>query len=205
MRLVAGGLHLAGQDRDAVRAAIAVLRDHKVDMVFPGHCTGDEAIREMRGRMPDRVIPLAAGMVIDGCRGAVARKNTGETRSRIGLIRCGEKRDGCRHVVPTCLKTTTQGFAGAEDPELMGVFTCRCPGDNVVALAKILKAKGAEVVHWCTCTFARREEGKWVLGGGFCDHADALLERISREAGIRCVKGTAHLPAGYVPETFGSE
>ncbi len=66
MRLVAGGLHLAGQDRDAVRAAIAVLRDHKVDMVFPGHCTGDEAIREMRERMPDRVIPLAAGMVIDG-------------------------------------------------------------------------------------------------------------------------------------------
>ncbi len=123
--------------------------------------------------------------------------------TRIGLIRCEKNETGCPLTgCLTSLKTASQGFAGTEDPELMGVFTCRCPGDNVVALAKILKAKGAEVVHWCTCAFAHREEGKWVRGGGFCDHVDALLERISRDAGIRCVKGTAHLPEGYVPETF---
>jgi hypothetical protein len=31
---------------------------------------------------------------------------------------------------------------------------------------------------------------------------DALLERITREADIPCVKGTAHLPSSYALEVF---
>jgi NifU-like protein involved in Fe-S cluster formation len=49
-------------------------------------------------------------------------------------------------------------------------------------MAKILKSKGADTIHFCTCTFARREDGKWVAGGGFCDHVDTILQRISSEA-----------------------
>ncbi len=126
--------------------------------------------------------------------------------TKIGLIRCEKNESGCPLTgCLTSLKTATQGFSREQDPELIGVFTCRCPGENAVPLARILKAKGAEVIHWCTCAFAHKEEGAWVAGHGFCDHVDAILQRVAREAGIRCVKGTAHLPAGYVPETFVSE
>ncbi len=65
IRLLAGGLHLAGHNGAAVREAIRILREHAVKKVFPGHCTGTGAIREMREAMPDRVTPLAAGMIID--------------------------------------------------------------------------------------------------------------------------------------------
>jgi len=100
------------------------------------------------------------------------------------------------------LKGTEQAFSFYESAELIGVFTCRCPGDKVVAMAKILKSKGAEAIHFCTCAFAHREDGKWVMGGGFCDHLDMLLRGISEEVGIPCLKGTAHLPEGYVVEVF---
>ncbi|MEW5949118.1 MAG: CGGC domain-containing protein [Thermodesulfobacteriota bacterium] len=123
--------------------------------------------------------------------------------AKIGLIRCGKNEKRCP--LTGCLqsmKSTTQGFARYPDTELVGVFTCRCPGDGVVELAKILKSKGADVIHLCTCTFAHREDGKWVAGGGFCAGVDDILKRIAREAEITCVKGTAHLPEGYQPEVF---
>ncbi|GLI35244.1 CGGC domain-containing protein [Desulforhabdus amnigena] len=123
--------------------------------------------------------------------------------AKIGLMRCEKNEVRCP--LTGCLnslKNVEQGFDRYEDAELVGVFTCRCPGEDAVDLAKILKSKGAEVIHWCTCAFARREDGKWVLGGGFCDHLDAILERVSREVQIPCVKGTAHLPQGYRPEVF---
>ncbi|MDD5451893.1 MAG: CGGC domain-containing protein [Desulfovibrionales bacterium] len=123
--------------------------------------------------------------------------------AKIGLIRCEKNEKRCP--LTGCLqsmKNTTQAFARYADAELVGVFTCRCPGEGVVELSKILKSKGAEVIHWCTCTFARQENGKWVAGGGFCDSVDTILNRISQEAEITCVKGTAHLPEGYQPKVF---
>ncbi len=123
--------------------------------------------------------------------------------AKIGLIRCekNEKRcplTGCLH----CLESRSQGFAGHETTQLIGLFTCRCPGDEVVDMAKILKSKGAEVIHLCTCTFSSKQDGKWTVGKGLCEHPDALAQRIAAEAGITCIKGSAHLPEGYSPEKF---
>ncbi|EFL52560.1 Protein of unknown function CGGC region [Solidesulfovibrio fructosivorans JJ]] len=121
--------------------------------------------------------------------------------TKIGLIRCEKNETTCPLTgCLSCLASGSQGFAGTDHPELVGVMTCRCPGDRAVALAKVLKAKGAEILHWCTCTFAHKEEGKWVNGNGFCADSDSLLSRIAREAGIPCVKGTAHLPHEYRPK-----
>lgn len=123
--------------------------------------------------------------------------------SKIGLIRCEKNETRCP--LTNCIKSleaTTQGFAGYDAAELVGVFTCRCPGNGVVELAKILKSKGAEAIHFCTCAFAHREEGKWIEGEGFCDHVDDLLQKIADQADIPCVKGSAHLPAAYQPAIF---
>jgi len=123
--------------------------------------------------------------------------------ANIGLIRCEKNETRCPLTgCLQCLKSTTQGFSTHTETELMGVFTCQCPGDNVVEMAKILKSKGDEVIHFCTCTFARKDGPKWILDNGFCDHVDLLLHRISRDADITCIKGTAHLPEGYRPEVF---
>ena len=123
--------------------------------------------------------------------------------TNIGIIRCEKNAEQCP--LTSCLKSlngSKEGFSLHENAQLIGVFTCKCPGDNVVTLGKILKNKGAEAIHFCTCTFAHKEDGKWTVGGGFCDDVDAILQRLSTEADIPCVKGTAHLPQGYTPETF---
>jgi len=121
----------------------------------------------------------------------------------IGIIRCEKNADRCP--LTNCLKSLKggqQGFSGYEKGELIGVFTCKCPGDNVINLGKILKKKGAEAIHFCTCTFAHKKEGEWTMGGGFCDHIDNILKGLSNEVKIPCIKGTAHLPDEYVPEVF---
>jgi predicted metal-binding protein len=121
----------------------------------------------------------------------------------IGIIRCEKNADRCP--LTNCLKSLKggqQGFSGYDKAELIGVFTCKCPGDNVINLVKILKKKGAEAIHFCTCTFAHKKEGEWTMGSGFCDHIDNILKGLSNEVKISCIKGTAHLPDGYVPEVF---
>lgn len=119
------------------------------------------------------------------------------------MIRCEKNETRCP--LTACfssLDNSAQGFEGYENPTLSGVFTCRCPGDNIRELGKILKSKGAEAIHLCTCIFAHKEDGKWIMGDGFCDHADELAKQLAEAAGIPCVKGTAHLPEGYAPEVF---
>ncbi|NCD26122.1 MAG: CGGC domain-containing protein [Deltaproteobacteria bacterium] len=122
---------------------------------------------------------------------------------KIGLIRCEKNETKCP--LTSCFKALSskqEGFSGYDSTELIGVFTCRCPGDNVTNLAKILKSKGAERVHMCTCMFAHKEKDGWALGQGFCPDVDRIVQQAAHEAGIPCVKGSAHLPAGYVPEVF---
>ena len=124
--------------------------------------------------------------------------------TKIGIIRCEKNADRCP--LTSCFKSlrnTEEGFSGYEETELTGVFNCRCPGDHVGNLAKILKSKGAQAVHFCTCTFAQKEDGKWKMGDGFCPNIDDLLQEVSKEAGIPCIKGTAHLPEGFTPKVFG--
>ena len=119
--------------------------------------------------------------------------------AKIGLIRCEKNENRCP--LTACIRSLEnkdQAFSSYDDTELTGVFTCRCPGDNVAELAKILKSKGAEAIHLCTCAFAHKEEGKWIMDDGFCDKTDDLAKTISEAAGLPCIKGTAHLPEGYV-------
>ena len=123
---------------------------------------------------------------------------------QIGMIRCEKNQDRCP--LTSCLRCLTgqkEGFSGYEACELAGVFTCRCPGDIAVDQAKILKSKGAEAIHFCTCTFAAKGDTGWVMNnGGFCDHIDELIERVQQAVGIPCVKGTAHLPKEYETEVW---
>ena len=123
--------------------------------------------------------------------------------TKIGLIRCDKNENrrplnGCLNSLKGC----AQGFACYDEAEITGVFTCRCPGEDLVEKAKILKSKGAQAIHFCTSTFAHKASKEWIVGQGFCDHVDELMENISREADITCVKGSAHLPEAYQLEIF---
>ncbi|QTA92326.1 CGGC domain-containing protein [Desulfonema magnum] len=121
--------------------------------------------------------------------------------SGIGIIRCEKNMNRCP--LTGCLRCLTErkeGFVGYEDTEITGFFTCQCPGDDVVNLAKILKSKGAEAIHFCTCLFAKKGENGWDMAeGGFCDKLETIIEKVHQETQLPCVKGTAHLPKGYEP------
>ena len=124
--------------------------------------------------------------------------------TKVAIIRCEKNMDRCP--LSNCLKCLTdkkEGFAGYDECTPAGIFTCRCPGDNAVGSAKILKAKGAEAIHFCTCSFAKKSDNGWVMkDGGFCEDIDAIIERINEETGVTCVKGTAHLPKDYTLKTW---
>ena len=123
--------------------------------------------------------------------------------ANIGIIRCDKNSRKCP--LTNCIKSLRggeQAFAEHGASALIGVFTCQCPGDNVEDFGKILKSKGAEAIHFCTCTFASRKDGQWAMGDGFCEEIDALMERVAKAADIPCVKGTAHLPKDYEPQVI---
>jgi predicted metal-binding protein len=119
--------------------------------------------------------------------------------TNIAIIRCEKNMEKCPLTSCfRCLNEKKEGFADYEDCTLTGVFTCKCPGDVAVDLSKILKAKGAEAIHFCTCTFAEKTDAGWSdKDGGFCENIDKILENIHKETGIPSVKGTAHLPKDY--------
>lgn len=122
--------------------------------------------------------------------------------TKVAIIRCEKNEDKCPLTnCFKCLLETKEGFAGYGECMPAGVFTCRCPGDNASTLAKILKSKGADVIHFCTCTFAKKTDNGWdAYNGGFCESLDAIIARVNEESGLPCVKGTAHLPKGYTLE-----
>ena len=63
--------------------------------------------------------------------------------------------------------------------------------------------KGADVIHLCTCSFAKKTENGWDNSqGGFCDHIEKIAQDIAQAAGLPCVLGTAHLPKDYIPVTI---
>jgi len=124
--------------------------------------------------------------------------------TKVAIIRCEKNMDKCPLTnCFRCLTEQKEGFAGYDECTPAGIFTCRCPGDNAVGSAKILKAKGAEAIHFCTCTFAKKSDNGWVMkAGGFCEDIDAIIERVNEETGIPCVKGTAHLPKDYTLKSW---
>jgi predicted metal-binding protein len=104
----------------------------------------------------------------------------------------------------TCIKKVRQGFEMYEQAELVGVFTCTCPGDDLPGYARILRKKGAEAIHLVTCAFSHKEDGQWVNGHGLCGNLDRVFQKMAEAVDMPCVKGTAHLPEGYVPEILHS-
>lgn len=124
--------------------------------------------------------------------------------TQAAIIRCEKNEHRCPLTsCLDCLLEGKEGFAGYSECKPVGIFTCRCPGDNVGALAKILKAKGADVIHVCSCTFSKKTAKGWIAAeGGLCDHLDAIMARIHKETGLPVVKGTAHLPKDYSLETW---
>jgi predicted metal-binding protein len=124
--------------------------------------------------------------------------------TKAAIIRCEKNMDRCPMTnCLKCLTLTKEGFSSYEACMPAGIFTCRCPGDDMIGLAKILKAKGADVIHFCTCTFAKKTESGWeVSDQAFCPAIDDLIDRVHQETGMPCVKGTAHLPRGYRPKTW---
>ncbi len=125
--------------------------------------------------------------------------------TKTALIRCEKNENSCPLTgCFKCMMDQKQGFARYDDSCFpAGVFTCRCPGDNVVNFAKILKSKGVESIHFVTCTFARKKEGKWEdAQGGFCDNIDSIIDKVHQETGMTCVKGSAHLPENYTPQVW---
>lgn len=121
--------------------------------------------------------------------------------THVAIIRCEKNENRCP--LTNCFTTlldASQGFAEYDECRPAGVFTCRCPGDNVVDHARILKSKGAEVIHFCTCALAKKTETGWDdKQGGFCDHLEEIVRKAADASGLPCVMGTAHLPEGYVP------
>lgn len=123
---------------------------------------------------------------------------------KIAIIRCEKNMDRCPLTgCFRCLQEQKEGFAVHDETELAGVFTCHCPGDDVVDMARILKSKGAEVIHFCTCLFSKKGEDGWNMSnGGFCEKLDDMIDRVHRESGVSCVKGSAHLPKDYKPRIW---
>jgi predicted metal-binding protein len=119
--------------------------------------------------------------------------------TKVAIIRCEKNETKCPLTnCFKCLAEKKEGFTGYHDGMLAGVFTCRCPGDNVMELSRILKSKGAEVIHFCTCTFAKKTNDGWNASlNSFCENVDALIEQANKATGLPCVKGTAHLPKDY--------
>ncbi|MBC2716327.1 MAG: CGGC domain-containing protein [Desulfobacteraceae bacterium] len=123
--------------------------------------------------------------------------------TKVAIIRCEKNENRCPLTnCFKCMSENKQGFAGYSGAVPAGIFTCRCPGDNAADLGKILKSKGAEVIHFCTCAFAKKTDKGWISeDGGFCDHLEQVIEQVHNATGLPCVKGTAHLPEDYELET----
>lgn len=125
--------------------------------------------------------------------------------TKIGILRCEKNGERCPLTnCLRCLREKKEGFARYADTELTGIFSCTCPGENAVHLGKILKSKGADVIHFCTCTFAKKTENGWRQGDGFCDDLDRLVKSVATETGLPVIMGTAHLPEGYTPQVIES-
>jgi len=126
--------------------------------------------------------------------------------TKIAIIRCEINENRCP--LTNCFKCmieNKEGFERYEDCMPAGVFTCRCSDDNVLKLAKILKSKGAEAIHFCTCAFATKTDTGWEAHDGFCDHLDEIIEQVNTETGLMVVKGTAHLPENYELQTWNAK
>jgi 7,8-dihydropterin-6-yl-methyl-4-(beta-D-ribofuranosyl)aminobenzene 5'-phosphate synthase len=62
---VLGGLHLLTAPESALRETAGVLRDYRVERVYPCHCTGEQAGQFLREHLPGKVFDVGTGTVIE--------------------------------------------------------------------------------------------------------------------------------------------
>lgn len=62
IRLLAGGFHLMGKEREEISRLVDEIERMKVKMVMPCHCTGKEAVELFRERFQDRFIAARVGL-----------------------------------------------------------------------------------------------------------------------------------------------
>jgi 7,8-dihydropterin-6-yl-methyl-4-(beta-D-ribofuranosyl)aminobenzene 5'-phosphate synthase len=61
---IVGGLHLAAAETGELQAAVEILRSYDSPDLYPGHCTGTQAVGYLAEQFPHKVHPLSAGMRI---------------------------------------------------------------------------------------------------------------------------------------------
>lgn len=59
--LVAGGMHLSGATGTRIEKTVAALREFRIAILAPGHCTGEEATAALARAFPEEVRPLSVG------------------------------------------------------------------------------------------------------------------------------------------------
>lgn len=72
---VVGGMHLGGADYKRLEGTVAALCRHRVEMIAPGHCTGQRSTAYLRRHFPGQCLPFAVGRTFtfgDGPAGSEA-------------------------------------------------------------------------------------------------------------------------------------
>jgi 7,8-dihydropterin-6-yl-methyl-4-(beta-D-ribofuranosyl)aminobenzene 5'-phosphate synthase len=57
-------MHLLRAPEERLARSIEALRKFAVSRIYPAHCTGQKAVRELLRAFPGRVFPLSVGEVI---------------------------------------------------------------------------------------------------------------------------------------------
>ncbi|NMB40874.1 MAG: hypothetical protein GX996_02945 [Firmicutes bacterium] len=60
-----GGLHLSGASPERIKLTVKYLKEFAVEKLYIGHCTGFEAMCDLRQEFGSRVIPLNVGKQIE--------------------------------------------------------------------------------------------------------------------------------------------
>lgn len=61
LRMVVGGFHLGMADNDRIEKTAGMLASYEPCLVVPCHCTGERAVKALRGQLGDHLMPGVAG------------------------------------------------------------------------------------------------------------------------------------------------
>ena len=79
IHLIAGGFHLVAASDDAISKIVAALKDtFKVEIIAPGHCTGEPTFAALKQAFGDHYIYAGLGTSFATGSGAGAKQRRGE-------------------------------------------------------------------------------------------------------------------------------
>jgi len=98
---------------------------------------------------------------------------------KIGLIRCQQTENLCAGTADfAAIKNGTGAFEKLGSVEIIGFVSCGgCPGKNAVRRAKLLAARGAEAIVFCSCI------SKGTPIDFPCPHFEAMRKAVSDKLG----------------------